>query len=254
MGSPGWWATHISKDDTAVFTRTLLSLAALAALFTVVGLAAPITRAAEIAYVATDVLNLRDAPSTDGAVVAELLWGEDVKVVAGPTEDGWFQVVNQETTGWVTGEFLAWSAVGGAYPGSDGGAAATAAGARWIDVDRSSGIVTLFDGAEVVASYPAAMGWDLSDDGYFATANGTYQVYAKNADLTWSEIAQVYLTQWVAFDPDRANGFHAYSMDSEGNVTAGLGTPTGGCVALAPEAAAELFAFAEIGMTVEVHW
>ena len=232
-------------------TRTFLILAIAAAVVATWGLGgAPVARAADIAYVATDVLNVRDAPSTDGAVLEALLWGEDVKIVAGPTEDGWFQVVNRKTTGWVAGEYLSWQPVG-AFDGSDG---VGAGGGRGIDVDRSSGTVTLYDGGEAVASYVAALGWDLTDDGYYATANGTYEIFAMEDELTWSEPAQVYLTQWVAFDPDRANGFHSFSMDEDGNVTAGLGTPTGGCVALAPGEAAELFAFAEISMTVEVHW
>lgn len=219
----------------------LRSILAIVALTAAIGLPGGGAQAAEIAYVATDALNLRDAPSTDGEIFDTLMWGDDVKVIAGPTEDGWYQVVNQGTTGWVTGEYLSWAAVGGG-------------GGRWIDVDRSSGTVTLYGGGEAVASYQAALGWDLTDDGYYATANGVYQIYAKNADLTWSEPGQVYFTHWVAFDPDRANGFHSYPMDEDGNVTAGIETPTGGCVALNPAAASDLFAFAEIGMTVEVHW
>ena len=239
------------EGHRTVISRALFILVSAAALVATIGLGGAATvRAADIAYVATDILNVRDAPSVDGAILEALVWGEDVKIVAGPTEDDWFQVVNRDTTGWVAGEYLSWQPVG-AYDGSDG----VGAGAgRWIDVDRSSGTVTLYDGGESVAIYVAALGWDLTDDGYYATANGTYEIYAKNAELTWSEPAQVYLTQWVAFDPDRANGFHSFSMDENGNVTAGLGTPTGGCVALEPSGAAELFAFAEIGMTVEVHW
>lgn len=103
-----------------MISRTLLTVAAIAAVIAAVGLAgAPGARAADIAYVATDVLNLRDAPSTDGDVLAELLWGEDLKVVAGPTEDGWYQVVNVDTTGWVAGEYLSWQPVG-AYEGAVG--------------------------------------------------------------------------------------------------------------------------------------
>ena len=232
-----------------MIATTLRSLLAIVAVVVVTAAAgAGGVRAADLAYVATDVLNLRDSPSTDGAVLGELYWGEDVKIVTGPTEDNWFQVVNQETTGWVVGEYLSWQPVG-AYEEAVGGSAG-----RWIDVDRSSGSVTLFDGGEALATYWGAFGWDLTDDGYYATANGTYAVYAMNADLTWSDPAKVFITYWVAFDPDRANGFHSFSMDEDGRVTSGIETPTGGCVALSPNAAAALFDFAEIGMTVEVHW
>ena len=250
MRSPGWWATHKPKDTTAVLSRTCLTLAALAALLVTLGLGGSVAQAADIAYVATDVLNVRDAPTTEGAVIAELRWGEDVKIVAGPTADDWFQVVDQRTTGWVAGDYLSWRPVG-AYDGGDG----VGAGAgRWIDVDRSSQTVTLYEGGEAVASYWGALGWDSSDDGYYATANGTYAVYTMNAGLTRSSTGDLWFTHWVGFDPDRANGFHTFSMDADGNLLPGGDGPTGGCVALSPAAAAELFAFAEIGMTVEVHW
>lgn len=247
MQPPGWWAADISKGSTTVATSLLRVLLAIVALTVAVGVAGSV-QAADIAYVATDALNLRDAPSTDGAILDTLLWGEDVKIVAGPTEDNWFQVVNQGTTGWVVGEYLSWQPVG-AYEGAVGGG-----GGRWIDVDRSSQTITLYDGGEAVASYWGALGYDSSDDGYYATAIGTYSVYAMNAGLTASSTGDVWFTHWVAFDPDRANGFHTYSMDADGALIAGGDGPTGGCVALDPDAAADLFAFAEIGMTVEVHW
>ncbi len=249
-GSPGWWATNSSKGKIIVISTTLRSLVAVAAILVAVGIGGSRAQAADIAYVATDVLNLRDAPSADGAILDTLLWGEDVKIVAGPTADNWFQVVNQEMTGWVAGEYLSWQPVG-AYDALD--AVGNSAG-RWIDVDRSSGAVTLYDGGSELATFWGAFGWDLTDDGYYATANGTYAIYAMNAELTWSEPGQVSFTHWVAFDPDRANGFHSFSMDEEGYVTAGIETPTGGSVALILDAAAELFAFAEVGMTVQVHW
>lgn len=129
-----------------------------------------------------------------------------------------------------------------------------AGGERWIDVDRGAERVTLYIGAEPQESFWAAMGWEQSDDGFYATANGTYYVYAKNQALTWTPWAQAYVTDWVAFDPDRFNGFHAYTMDAAGNVLSNGTGPTGGCVALAPWAAEQLFDFADYGTRVEVHW
>lgn len=75
-----------------------------------------------------------------------------------------------------------------------------------------------------------------------------------NAGLTASSTGDLWFTHWVGFDPDRANGFHTFSIDADGDLVAGGDGPTGGCVALDPAAAVELFAFAEVGMTVEVHW
>jgi hypothetical protein len=98
------------------------------------------------------------------------------------------------------------------------------------------------------------MGYDQSDAGYYATAIGTYYVYAKYAPLAWTDYGQAFIADWVAFDPDRNNGFHSWSMDGDGNVLPWGDGATGGCVALEPSAAAAVYDFAEIGMRVEVHW
>jgi hypothetical protein len=201
----------------------------------------PTVRAAELGTVATDVLNLRDAPGTWGDVLTTMVWGETVEILSGPTDDGWYELAYGGYVGWAAGEYLSIGGVGGG-------------GERWIDVDRSTGTVTLYDGGAVVATYWAALGWDTSDDGYYATAIGTYYVHSMDASLVWSEPGQVYFTHWIGFDPERANGFHSWSMDEEGNVIPGGDGPTGGCVALEPSAAAEVYAFAEIGMRVEIHW
>jgi hypothetical protein len=170
-----------------------------------------------------------------------MVWGETVEILGGPTDDGWYEVAYGGYVGWAAGEYLSVGGVGGG-------------GERWIDVDRSTVAVTLYDGGAVVATYWAALGWDTSDYGYYATAIGTYSIYSMDASLVWSEPGQVYFTHWIGFDPERANGFHSWSMDEEGNVIPGGDGPTGGCVALEPSAAAEVYAFAEIGMRVEVHW
>ena len=98
------------------------------------------------------------------------------------------------------------------------------------------------------------MGWDTSDDGFYATAIGTYYVYAKHKPLNYTEWAKAYITDWVAFDPDRFNGFHSYTRDADGNILPNGAGATGGCIAIEPEGAAQLFAFAESGTRVEIHW
>jgi len=200
-------------------------------------------RASYTTTIATDALNLRDAPNTDGEVLTKMYWGEEVEVLDGPIDGGWYQVAYGDFTGWAFGDYLDLGGVGGGSGGE-----------RWIDVDRSSGRVNLYEGDTLVASYWAAMGWDQTDDGYYATANGTYYVFEKNADLTWTDYGKAYIADWVGFDPDRANGFHSWSLDKNGYLLPGGDGPTGGCVALEPSAADALYDFAEIGMRVEVHW
>jgi hypothetical protein len=191
----------------------------------------------------TDVLNLRAEPGTRAEVLTKMRQGEEVYVLDGPTEDGWYYISYGDLEGWAYGEYLGLDGVGGGSSGE-----------RWIDVDRSSQRVTLYEGDILIASYWAAMGWDNSDDGYYATANGTYYVFDKYAPLNWSESGQVYFTYWVGFDPDRTNGFHSWSMDSEGYLIEGADGATGGCVALEPWAAEVVYEFAEYDMRVEVHW
>ena len=88
----------------------------------------------------------------------------------------------------------------------------------------------------------------------YATAIGTYYVYEKNAALTWTDWARGYIEYFVAFDPDRYNGFHAWTMDKKGRVIEGGDGATGGCIAMEPGLAEALYEFATYGMRVEIHW
>lgn len=200
------------------------------------------------AWIDTDALNVRADASTDAEVWDQLLQGTSVTVTGGEV-NGFLPVEYGGGRGWV------WSG----YLGFDGPTAvaaevATASAERWIDIDRSSSRVTLYEGDQQIASYWGAMGYDQSDDGFYATAIGTYYVYSKWEPLTWTDFAGAYITEWVGFDPTRENGFHSYTMDADGNMIDGGDGPTGGCVALDFGAAAAIYNFAAIGMRVEVHW
>ena len=208
-------------------------------------------RAEAGASVAALQVNLRAEPGTWAPIVGQLWQGERLAILAGPTPDHWYQVQAGDQTGWAYGDFLAVDgasdAFGQAPPGVAGG------GERWVDVDRSTQTVTLYEGDAPVARYWAAMGSDLSDDGFFATAVGTYAVYEKVGALTWSDWGGAWIGDWVGFDATRLNGFHTYSLDPAGQVLPGGDGPTGGCVALDPTAADHLFAFVAVGTRVEVH-
>lgn len=217
---------------------------------------APSVQATDVAFVDTDVLNLRSGSGTWADVITRMWQNEAVEVLDGPTEDGWYKVNYAGEIGWTYGGYLS---IDGA-PGWEPWPEETAVGGgdsepeHWIDIDRTSRTVSLMVGTEAAATYPASLGWDTSADGFYATAIGTYFVYGMNADLTWTDWGQAYIQDWVAFDPDRSNGFHAWSMDANGRVIPSGDGPTGGCVALEPWAANELYAFASLGMRVEVHW
>jgi hypothetical protein len=212
-------------------------------------------RASSTAVIATDVLNLRAEPSTSSTIINQMVQGESVSVLDGPTDDGWYYVSYYGEHGYAYGGYLDIDGeIGWASSSSDSGVGSDSSPEHWIDVNRSTQTVTLYVGDEAVASYWASLGYDSSDDGFYSTAIGTYHVFSMNESLTWTDWGKVYIEDWVGFDPVRDNGFHSFSMDADGNVLPNGDGPTGGCVATAPSAAEAIYDFATMGMRVEVHW
>lgn len=133
-------------------------------------------------------------------------------------------------------------------------ATAVPTGEHWIDVNRSTATVTLYIGTTVVAQYSARIGRDPSADGFYSTAVGTFHVYSMQKDLSSTPfVDDVYLSDWVGFDPDRKNGFHSPVRNADGSVREPQNLTTMGCVRLGETDAQAVFAFAEIGMRVEIH-
>ena len=71
-------------------------------------------------YVTADMLYVRTIPSTEGEIIGEFCYGDDVKVT-GKTEpdsegQNWFRIVLNETEGFVFGEFLEDTAPAAAAP------------------------------------------------------------------------------------------------------------------------------------------
>lgn len=126
-------------------------------------------------------------------------------------------------------------------------------GERWIDVDRSNGQVTLYEGSNALYVFWGSLSRD-SSDGFYATASGTYYVYTKHKALTYTPYADNFITHWVGFDDYRRNGFHSYTKDANGYIVPSGAGYTAGCVALGPGAIDTLYDFAYIGMRVEIHW
>jgi len=124
-------------------------------------------------------------------------------------------------------------------------------GERWVDVDRASQSVELMVGEQTIARYQASMSAGRVDD-FQDTMPGSYQIQSKIAELTYTPYADNYFMYWAGFDPSRENGFHSWVMDDRGRVVEGGDGPTWGCIATAPEEAAEIYAFVEIGTRVEI--
>ena len=125
---------------------------------------------------------------------------------------------------------------------------------RWIDVDVTNFVVRLMDGETVLREIsPVAVGEQIDTGEYASTQTGTFYVHEKVADLAFDAPYNAYISHWVGFDADKANGFHSFLKDEDGYVLdARTGRVSNGCIRTgAPE---EIFAFAEIGMPVYVHW
>jgi hypothetical protein len=124
---------------------------------------------------------------------------------------------------------------------------------RWIDVDVTRFVVRLMDGTAVVREIgPVAVGREIDTGAYESTQTGLFHIYSKTEDLAWDAPYQTYISHWVGFDPDKANGFHSFLKDKDGRVVdASTGNVSNGCIRTGDEAA--VFAFAEIGMPVYVH-
>lgn len=134
---------------------------------------------------------------------------------------------------------------------SDGSAAP--ADGRWIDVDVSRFVVRLMDGATVLREFaPVAVGEQVDTGEYASTQTGLFSVQNKIEELAYDPPYDTYISHWVGFDPEKANGFHSFLKDETGAVVdASTGRVSNGCIRTG--AAEEIFAFAEVGMPVWVH-
>jgi hypothetical protein len=135
---------------------------------------------------------------------------------------------------------------------SDGSAAPTAG--KWIDVNVTTFEVRLMDGASATKDIgPVGVGALVDTGDYASTQTGLFHVYSKVEDLAYDPPYDTYISHWVGFDPDKANGFHSFLKDKDGKVVdASTGRVSNGCIRTgAPEA---IFAYADIGMPVWVHY
>lgn len=125
---------------------------------------------------------------------------------------------------------------------------------RWIDVDVTNFVVRLMEGTAVVREIaPVAVGAQIDTGEYASTQTGLFHVYSKVEGLAYDPPYETYISDWVGFDADKANGFHSFLKDAKGEIVdASTGRVSNGCIRTgAPEA---VFAFAEVGMPVWVHF
>jgi hypothetical protein len=128
------------------------------------------------------------------------------------------------------------------------------AAGRWIDVDVTNFVVRLMDGASVVQEIgPVGVGAQIDTGEYLSTQTGLFYVHNKVEGLVYDAPYGTYISHWVGFDPAKDNGFHSFLKDAGGAVVdASTGRVSNGCIRTgSPEA---IYAFAEAGMPVWVHW
>lgn len=219
-----------------------------------------------IGYVAVQGAELFVHP-TDLSPILYMDEGAPVDVLFGPHE-GLFEVRYYGTDGWIWADYLSLNGYVAATGNVGGGeeapvtedayheepAAVSDSGEHWIDVNRSTGLVQLMIGGDSIAAFWGSLGWEATDDGFYATAIGSYNIYGFDYSLHYTDFADNYISHWVAFDPVRFNGFHSYTKDKNGDITPNGAGRTAGCVALAPGDVDQLYDFAFMGMRVEVHW
>jgi hypothetical protein len=243
-----------ARTGHALSRLAMAFMLALAMLASMASFSAQDASAGQIGYINTEGAPLMVHP-TNHSVMDWMHNGAPVDVLYGP-HDGMYEVRYYGVDGWVWAEYLdiggSTASVGGG--GSSSSYAAPAKAERWIDVNRTTGLVSLMVGDSPQWQFWGSMGWDQSADGFYATAIGTYYIYGFDYSLHYTPYADNYISHWVAFDPERFNGFHSYTKDAWGNIVPNGGGLTGGCVALAPGDIDILYDFAEMGMRVEVHF
>jgi hypothetical protein len=209
----------------------------------------------------TNMLNVRSGAGTWADVWDVYAGGTWVEVV-GSEVDGYYPISYGDGVAWVASQYLSWNgttsyastpAETAASSGVGGSGGTWSADEHWIDVNRSTGAVTLYIGDVAQNTFWGSLGYDTSPDGFYSTAVGTFYVTRKYKDLAYTPYADGFITDWVAFDESRDNGFHSWTKDAYGNVVPWGAGKTGGCVALDTWAADAVFDFSFVGMRVVVH-
>ena len=75
------------------------------------------------------------------------------------------------------------------------------------------------DGNTVVRrSRRSPSGAQVDTGAYESTQTGLFHVYNKTPDLSYDPPYKTYISDWVGFDPAKANGFHSFLKDKDGTV------------------------------------
>ncbi len=226
----------VSNRRGALGLASVLVLVALLALTL-----SPLSARASGSYVDTDVLNLRSDPGTYGEVLDEITQDEPVDVLAGPTDDGWYQVSYNGEVGWVYGGYLSIDGAPGWASWSDTPAiGGSVSGSVWVNTDvlnirsdattHSEVLTQAVEGAELGVVGDEYNGFlPVQFDGMTGWANAAYLVWQPTIapDEHWidvdrsSQTVTLYIGQeaiasyWgsMGFD-DSSSGFYSTAVGS----------------------------------------
>jgi lipoprotein-anchoring transpeptidase ErfK/SrfK len=126
-----------------------------------------------------------------------------------------------------------------------------ASSVAWIEVNLTRQVVVLHKRDQAPAEFLAASG--VMTDTKFATPPGLYEVQSKEKGPI-ENVPGVFVADIVMFDLYNGNAIHSRPMDAEGQILEDrLGQPvTAGCVRVGESA--RVFDFAQIGMSVWIHY
>lgn len=186
------------------------------------------------------------------------------RVITKRVHDSGFPIRNNVVTQRVREDFA--KAINLRFGGASIGAIATklddgpntngSAAAKYIEVDISQQKMYLFQNGKLLKAYTVSTGLD------YPTPTGRFTIINK-VGLGFSNIYNVWLPWWMGFKYSEELGAYfgiheqPYILTEDGRpIIQGpkIGTPsTGGCVALAPGAAREVYRFGDIGTVVQIY-
>lgn len=134
------------------------------------------TNRCETYWISGSVVNFREMPSIDGAVIGQLTKGTEIVKIA---EDGeWLYISHGETRGYIHGDYAS------AYPPVN-----SADGEVYIIVKKSERLLELWQGKTMIGSFSIGLGWEPEGhkqvEGDGKTPEGEYYVCVRNSNSSF---------------------------------------------------------------------
>ncbi len=130
----------------------------------------------ETYWISGSVVNFRETPSIDGAVIGQLTEGTEIVKIA--EDDEWLYISHGETRGYIHGDYAS------AYPQVN-----FAEGEVYIIVKKSERLLELWQGETLIGSFSIGLGWEPEGhkqvEGDGKTPEGEYYVCVRNSNSSF---------------------------------------------------------------------